>query len=282
MPHPHTLRQVAVVATVAASVLVVTPPAAEARAAVQCGQRIKHSITLARNLSNCRGDGLVVRANNITINLNGHTVDGRGRRSSAGVRIAGFHGVTVTGGVIRQFGKGIWLVRADDDKIVNNVVTGSFDEGIFTNETSERPLIQGNRITWSGTKHHAVDADGIDARGAGVSALANSVRHSNDDGIDVGGSASIIDGNNVASSGHDGIDIDSQGSTVQNNVSNGNGDDGIGVGRNASSVLLRNNITNVNADLGIQPISGTAIDGGGNRAAGNGDARQCVRVTCTP
>ena len=281
MPHPHTLHKVAVVVTVAAAVLVLAP-AAEARAAVRCGQRIKHSITLGKNLHNCRGDGLVVRANNITVNLNGHTLDGRGRRSTAGVRIAGFHGVTVTGGVIRQFGRGVWLVRADDDKIVNNVVTGSFDEGIFTNETSERPLIQSNRISWSGTRHHAVDADGIDARGAGVQALSNSVRHSNDDGIDVGGTATTIDGNNVASSGHDGIDIDSLGSTVQNNVSNGNGDDGIGVGRNASSVVLRNNITNVNADLGIQPIAGTAIDGGGNRAAGNGDARQCVRVTCTP
>jgi hypothetical protein len=282
MPHPHTLRQVAVVATVAASVLVVTPPAADARAAVQCGQRIKHSITLGRNLSNCRGDGLVVRANNITINLNGHTVDGRGRRSSAGVRIAGFHGVTVTGGVIRQFGRGIWLVRANDDKIVSNVVTGSFDEGIFTNETSARPLIQSNRISGSGTRHHAVDADGIDARGAGVRALKNTVRHSNDDGIDVGGTGSVIDGNSVSGSGHDGIDIDSLGSTVQNNVSNGNGDDGIGVGRNARNVVLRNNITNVNADLGIQPIAGTAIDGGGNRASGNGDARQCVRVSCSP
>ena len=282
MPAPHTLSYVAVVATVAASVLLVTPPAAEARAGVNCGQRIKHSITLGRNLHNCRGDGLVVRASNITINLNGHTVDGRGRRSTAGVRIAGFHGVTVTGGVIRQFGKGIWLVRADNDKILNNVVTSSFDEGIFTNETSERPLIQGNRISWSGTRHHAVDADGIDARGAGVSALSNTVRHSNDDGIDVNGSATTIDGNNVAGSGHDGIDIDSLGSTVQNNVSNSNGDDGIGVGRNARSVVLSNNITNSNADLGIQPIAGTYIDGHGNRASGNGDARQCVRVICSP
>jgi Right handed beta helix region len=281
MPHPHTLHKVAVVVTVAAAVLVLAP-AAEARGRIQCGQRIKHSITLGRNLHNCRGDGLVVRANNITVNLNGHTLDGRGRRSSAGVRIAGFHGVTVTGGVIRQFGRGVWLVRADDDKIVNNVVTGSFDEGIFTNETSERPLIQGNRITWSGTKHHAVDADGIDARGAGAKAIANSVRHSNDDGIDVNGAGSTIDGNNVSSSGHDGIDIDSLGSTVQNNVSNGNRDDGIGVGRNARNVVLRNNVTNINTDLGIQPIAGTTIDGGGNRAAGNGDPRQCVRVTCTP
>ena len=280
MSHPHMLPKVAVIVTVASSLVTITPPA-QARGRVQCGQRITHSITLHRNLHNCRGDGLVVRASNITVNLNGHTIDGRGRRSTAGIRITGYHGVTVQGGVIRQFGKGIWLVRADDDKIVNNVVTGSFDEGIFTNESSERPLIRGNRISWSGTRHHAVDADGIDARGAGVSALANTVRHSNDDGIDVGGTESTIDGNNVAISGHDGIDVDSRGSRVQNNVSNSNGDDGIGVGRNARNVFLRNNITNHNADLGIQPIAGTSIDGGGNQASGNGDARECVRISCS-
>ena len=96
MPAPHTLSYVAVVATVAASVLLVTPPAAEARAGVHCGMRIKHSFTLHRNLHNCRGDGLVVRANNITINLAGTPSTAVSRRSTAGVRITGFHGVTVT------------------------------------------------------------------------------------------------------------------------------------------------------------------------------------------
>jgi hypothetical protein len=282
MPHPYTLRQVAVVVTVAASVLVVTPPAAEARAGVHCGQRIKHSITLGRNLHNCRGDGLIVAHSNIVINLHGHTIDGRGRRGTAGVRIRHYHGVTVKFGVIRQFGRGIWLVRAGDNKIQSNVVMSSFDEGIFVNETSPRVLIQSNRVSWSGTRSRATWADGIDARGPAMTVIANSIRHSHDDGIDVNGAGSTIDGNNVTGSVHDGLDIDSQTATVQNNVSNSNGDDGIGVGRNARNVLLRNNITNLNGDLGIQPIAGTAIDGGGNRAAGNGDPRQCVRVGCTP
>jgi hypothetical protein len=115
-----------------------------------------------------------------------------------------------------------------------------------------------------------------------VQALSNVIRHNFDDGIDVNGAGSTIDGNDVSGSGQDGLDIDSKVATVQNNVSNGNGDDGIGVGRFATNVVLRNNITNSNIDLGIQPIAGTAIDGGGNRASGNGDTRQCVQVTCTP
>jgi hypothetical protein len=34
-----------------------------------------------------------------------------------------------------------------------------------------------------------------------------------------------------------------------------------------------------NGDLGIEAVEGV-IDGGGNRASENGDARQCVNVTC--
>jgi parallel beta helix pectate lyase-like protein len=276
----HLLRRATVVGAVVSSVLVVAP-AAQARG-LHCGSHVKHSITLRRNLHNCRGDGLVVARSNIVINLHGHTIDGRGRRGTAGVRIHNFHGVTVKFGVIRQFGRGIWVVHAGDNKIQSNVVSGSFDEGIFVNETSPRVLIQGNRISWSGTRSHAAWADGVDARGAGVTVVANSVRHSNDDGIDVNGAGATIDGNNVAGSVHDGFDIDSATALVQNNTSTSNHDDGIGVGRNASNVTIRSNVANSNTDLGIQPIAGTAIDGGGNRASGNGDPRQCVRISCAP
>jgi parallel beta-helix repeat protein len=281
MPKSHLVQRAALVGAIVSTVFVVAP-AAQARGGVHCGSHIKHSITLRRNLHNCRGDGLVVAHSNVVINLHGHTIDGRGRRGTAGVRIRHFHGVTVKFGVIRQFGRGVWLVRAGDNKIQSNVVSGSFDEGIFVNETSPRVLIQNNRISWSGTRSRATWADGIDARGPAVTVVANSVRHSHDDGIDVNGAGSTIDGNNVAGSVHDGIDVDSQTATVQNNTSTGNGDDGIGVGHNAANVTIRSNVTNSNTDLGIQPIAGTAIDGGGNRASGNGDPRQCVRIACAP
>jgi hypothetical protein len=42
---------------------------------------------------------------------------------------------------------------------------------------------------------------------------------------------------------------------------------------------LRGNITDDNTDLGIEAVDGV-IDGGGNRASGNGDPRQCVGVAC--
>ena len=86
----------------------------------------------------------------------------------------------------------------------------------------------------------------------------------------------------MSSSLHDGIDVDGTDVLVQNNVATGNGDDGIRTSHTAARVTMINNITNGNADLGIQTVSGTAIDGGGNRASGNLDPRQCLRIACTP
>src|SRR5690349_5298023 len=47
-------------------------------ASVHCGQRITRDLTLKRDLTGCPNNGLVVAADGITIDLNGHRVDGDG------------------------------------------------------------------------------------------------------------------------------------------------------------------------------------------------------------
>lgn len=56
-------------------------------------------------------------------------------------------------------------------------------------------------------------------------------------------------------------------------------DDGIDV--RAPGTVIRANSANDNGDLGIEAVQG-AIDGGGNRAVGNGNPQQCVGVRCRP
>ena len=284
MPASSLLRLGVLVA--AAGCVLGAAPAASARgavgSAVQCGMRIEQDFTLGTDLLSCRGDGLVVAADDITVNLGGHVVAGQGLRASAGVRVAGVRGVTVTGGVVRQFGKGIVLSAAPDGHVVHNRITDSYDEGVFTDAASTGTQIESNEVSGSGVGSGATWADGIDARGDALVVRGNTIVDNHDDGIDVGGAGVTVDGNSVDGSGQDGIDVDGHGSLVQNNTSTHNGDDGIGVGRNASTVTIRDNVANDNVDMGIQPIAGTAIDGGGNRASGNGDQRQCTQVRCSP
>ena len=54
-------------------------PAGVARANhVACGDTITADTTLDSDLTNCPGDGLVIGAGSITLDLNGHTIDGDG------------------------------------------------------------------------------------------------------------------------------------------------------------------------------------------------------------
>jgi hypothetical protein len=46
-----------------------------------------------------------------------------------------------------------------------------------------------------------------------------------------------------------------------------------------SDHVVRANVANYNGDLGIEVIG--SIDGGGNRARGNGNPLQCLNVECT-
>jgi hypothetical protein len=45
---------------------------------VSCGQTITENTRLANDLIDCPGNGLVIGADDITLDLNGHTIDGDG------------------------------------------------------------------------------------------------------------------------------------------------------------------------------------------------------------
>jgi hypothetical protein len=66
-------------------------------------------------------------------------------------------------------------------------------------------------------------------------------------------------------------------SLLKRNVATGAGDDGFDV-NNSSAKLTRNQAAG-NRDLGIEAVGGV-IDGGGNKASGNGDQRQCTNIVC--
>jgi hypothetical protein len=85
--------------------------------------------------------------------------------------------------------------------------------------------------------------------------------------------------NRVIRSGSDGILIDSESpdNTLERNRTDRSGDDGIDV--DAPGSTLTRNSANHNGDLGIEAVAGT-IDGGKNKAVGNGNPAQCVGVSC--
>ncbi len=70
-----------------------------AGAQVGCGATITHSTTLTHDVGPCPGNGLVVTADNLTLNLAGHRVFGTSAQgASVGILVRDVRGVTVTGG----------------------------------------------------------------------------------------------------------------------------------------------------------------------------------------
>ena len=88
------------------TVTTLTSPAQAAH--VSCGQVIMQSVTLDGNVGPCPGNGLIVRASNITVNLNGFRVFGaNGPEETAGIRLGMVSGVTVQNGTVEGFDAGI-------------------------------------------------------------------------------------------------------------------------------------------------------------------------------
>lgn len=99
------------------------------------------------------------------------------------------------------------------------------------------------------------------------------------DGITLDGSPRVsLSRNEVRGNAVDGIRVGSQasGTVLDRNVAASNGDDGLDV--KDSSAAVSRNVANSNGDYGIEAVPG--VDGGGNKATGNGNPAQCVNVVC--
>jgi hypothetical protein len=84
-----------------------------ASAPLACGDTITADVTLTADLTGCQDNGLVIGADNVTLDLNGHTIGGDGAPFAScqdgvdcdvGVdNSAGHSGLRVTGGSVRGF-----------------------------------------------------------------------------------------------------------------------------------------------------------------------------------
>src|SRR3954462_12547210 len=101
---------------------------AKAASNVSCGDTITTDVTLHRNLVNCPNNGIIIGADDITLDLNYHTVDGDGSLTPGcnpeiefcdeGVVNLGPDGVTVVHGSVREFAFGADAGRARDVRFI--------------------------------------------------------------------------------------------------------------------------------------------------------------------
>jgi Right handed beta helix region len=228
----------AVLASAAFAVCAVGIGRADA-AQIGCGARITKDTTLTKDLKNCPDKGLVIAASNVTLDLNGHTVDGDNKlvedcqaACDVGIWVRGKHGVTVKGGRVTQFGFGLFFLNDRRNRMRHIASLRNHFNGLLL-VSSKHDTVAGSRTSFNGldvdfpgvsifdskrlrmrdnTSTHNADL-GFFIQGTDRSLfLRNNLNHNPEDGA-------IIDGNqNVIRRNRGGLDLTGNNNLVKRNV----------------------------------------------------------------
>lgn len=160
---------------------------------LSCGDTIAVNTKLASDLVNCPNNGLVIGADNVTLDLNGHVIDGDDAEFTdcppdeacdIGVLDFDHHGVTIKGGEVREFTFGALVVGATDSRLTRLDLSHHFFSGLLVAESSRSQI---DRITAS-ANGLTTDQAGVDIFDSDHLALTgNSVSSNGDIGFFVSG-----------------------------------------------------------------------------------------------
>jgi parallel beta-helix repeat protein len=262
---------------------------------ITCGQVVKTSTTITNSLAGCAGDGIVIGADGITVDLNGNTIEGTGL--GAGVVNHGHDDVTIRNGALINFDHGVVL----NPGTARNAVTGlTLSRNEWTaielnnasgNNIAQNQLLEigdvGLRAT-NGSTDNAIKGNVV-GTGAGDSFVVelgsdrnwfegNVVQKSAGQAVRVEASANtMVLGNEFAGSSDFGISmLAAPGSVVQANKIGGGGDAAVILSAGHSSVV-RFNAFGQSSDAGVilDGMSNSLVKG--NSLAMSGDAAIVLR-----
>ncbi|MFH1725200.1 MAG: right-handed parallel beta-helix repeat-containing protein [Elusimicrobiota bacterium] len=118
--------------------------AVPARAAVGCGDTIAVDTVMTGDLV-CAGDALLIGADGITLDCDGHSITGDG--TGAGIFLNGRSGVTVKNCRTDNFYNGIYLFYAADNLLSGNSGSGNTYAAILVCANSHNNTVVGNTVT---------------------------------------------------------------------------------------------------------------------------------------
>jgi hypothetical protein len=195
------------------------------------------------------GHGIVVKANNVTIDLNGYTIEGSGTGTYYGIHMSGRTNVEIRNGTIRNFGASGIFEDSDSGcshRVINVRVMNNKGSGIDLpgrNHMVKDCTVSNN--TWNGI---------VAQSGSTIS--GNAVYNNGAYGI-YAGYGSTVSGNASYSNGKDGIYTIS-GATVIGNATYSNGYSGISVFYGSTA---KNNAAYFNQRYGIELAGNNLVDG---------------------
>jgi large repetitive protein len=265
---------------------------------VQCGDVITQDTTLDSDLIDCPGDGVVIGAAGISLDLGGHTVDSNGAGDYFGVRNGlppgtsrppslGHPNVTVEDGTIREFKDGIAWYLGDNCAIKhvrssNNGLFRRFGVGIAL-VTSQDCILDHNTVSYN--SDHGIYMDHSSAT------LRHNVAFMNPwwfvyrrgvggpSGIALFSSSAVLEHNRAFDNEGGGIIAQQSHCEARHNETYRSNDAGIRVGFK-SSCTVEHNVTHDNVQRGID-INQAGDDGPSAYVAHNHIYRNAAGIELT-
>jgi parallel beta-helix repeat protein len=209
---------------------------------VGCGATIISDTKLDSDLTNCPGNGIVIGADNIELDLNGHTIDGDGvlgceefYACDFGVdNTAGHDGVTIENGSIRDFATAVFVLDAGDNLLRRLSASHNILGGVLLiaapGARVERSSISANGLTTDQAGLIVFDSSDVRIEG-------NSVFDNGDIGMFLQAvDDSRVEGNSVSGNPEAGVILDGNRNEVSGNRASKNGD-GISVGGDGNTIV---------------------------------------------
>jgi hypothetical protein len=269
-------RRFAVLAAVATLVSIAAASegqAGESVAITACGQVVTTSAFLTQNMHCTGSSGVVVGADQITIDLKGFRLRGDRAIGDNGIDDNGFDSVTVKNGTVRNFFVGVDAYNGTDHISISNVVA-SGNAGIGVSVIGDSAKLKS--VTASGN-----DGDGFEVSGHLISVQSAIATGNTSYGMDIISDSGSVKSSIAAGNAY-GILVEGDGAKVLSSSAYGNG--GFGISVNGNAALVRGNKADGNGfDGGASDLSGLGIDvfapftapTGTNLARGNDDTVEC-------
>src|SRR4051812_32692394 len=127
--HTSSLLALAAAAAVLAAGVASAAAGGSQASSLACGATITHDTTLTSDIVGCRGVGLRIGADGITLDLAGHTIAAAAQRNprAHGILNVGHDGVTIRGGTVTGFGAyGVRLAHADRNNVHDLHLVGNY------------------------------------------------------------------------------------------------------------------------------------------------------------
>jgi len=220
----------------------------------QCGDVITTDTTLHKDLVNCPNNGIVIGADGITLDLNGHTIDGDGTPAAGcdpvtefcdtGVVNFGHEGVTVMHGSMRQLEAGVNFGKVRHNRLLGISASGNRFIGIQLFNSS-RGLIRNSSGNDSFRPHDGTGLGLFDSDRVRI--IHNSFRHNAGDHaiLMLDSNHNLIKGNRLSRNDGEGILMGGgeRNRITRNRLARNRA--GIDVGPGSHNVITRNHVSRV-------------------------------------